>query len=135
MTKSFESDDRLPSLDDTPVDSSTEVPVASPSDVPATSTSSPTEASTAPAEKRPVAGSLAGSTWVGLIIGAVLLIVLIVFIVQNQQEATVTLFAWDFTLSAGIIYLLFAIGGALIMALVGGVRMLQLRRQVRYGSR
>ncbi|MBZ8178042.1 DUF1049 domain-containing protein [Corynebacterium sp. 3HC-13] len=100
------------------------------------SASSPTPSTddavvTPPPSPRRVQGSLAGSTWVGLIIGALLLILLIVFIVQNQQPATVTLLAWDFTLSAGLIYLLFAIFGALIMALVGGVRMIQLRRQVR----
>lgn len=75
--------------------------------------------------------TVAGSTWVGLIVGAVLLIVLLVFILQNQEPLELTFFAWNFTFPAGVGFLLAAIAGALIMALVGGVRMLQLRREVR----
>jgi hypothetical protein len=78
----------------------------------------------------PVKGSFAGGTWIALIAGALLLIVLLVFIMQNQNQVDLVLFAWNFRFPAGIGFLLAAIGGALIMALVGGVRMLQLRRQI-----
>ena len=78
-----------------------------------------------------VKSSVAGSTWAALIIGALLLILLLVFILQNQQSVELNLFAWSFAFPAGIGYLFSAITGALIMALVGGVRMLELRRQVR----
>ena len=78
----------------------------------------------------PVKGSLAGGTWIALIAGALLLIVLLVFIMQNQNQVDLVLFAWNFRFPAGIGFLLAAIGGALIMALVGGVRMFQLRRQI-----
>lgn len=135
MTQSFESDDRRPTTDETLASAPTPTPSTDSSAKPAPTHSSTTQPSTSETSRREVTGSLAGSTWVGLIIGALLLILLIVFIVQNQQQATVTLFAWEFSLSAGLIYLIFAIFGALIMALVGGVRMLQLRRQVRQGSR
>lgn len=82
-------------------------------------------------EKPKVRGSVAGSTWAALIIGALLLIGLLVFILQNQQPVDLNLLAWTFQFPAGIGYLFSAITGALIMALVGGVRMLELRRQVR----
>ncbi|MDY3127777.1 MAG: lipopolysaccharide assembly protein LapA domain-containing protein [Corynebacterium sp.] len=82
-------------------------------------------------DSREVKGSFAGSTWAALIIGALLLIVLIVFMLQNQHPVPVTLFAWSGTLPAGIAFLLFAIGGALVMSLVGGWRMIELRRQVK----
>ncbi|GAA1474971.1 lipopolysaccharide assembly protein LapA domain-containing protein [Corynebacterium felinum] len=85
----------------------------------------------APAPKPAVKSSFAGGTWVALIIGALLLIVLLVFILQNQQPVDLTLFAWNFTFPAGVGFLLAAILGALIMAIVGGVRMLQLRRQIK----
>ena len=75
--------------------------------------------------------TLAGSTWVSLIVGALLLILLLIFIMQNQQAVELTLFAWTFTVPAGIGVLLAAIAGALIMALVGGVRMLELRRELK----
>ncbi|WP_349293712.1 LapA family protein [Corynebacterium suedekumii] len=78
-----------------------------------------------------VKSSVAGSTWAALIIGALLLILLLIFILQNQQSVELNLFAWSFAFPAGIGYLFSAITGALIMALVGGVRMLELRRQVR----
>lgn len=82
-----------------------------------------------PPEK--VQGSLAGSTWVALIVGLLLLILLIVFIMQNQQQVQLNLFTWSFQFPAGIGYLITAITGGLIVAMVGGVRMLELRRQVR----
>ncbi|MCK7636770.1 LapA family protein [Corynebacterium pygosceleis] len=75
--------------------------------------------------------TLAGSTWVSMIIGALLLILLLVFIMQNQHTVDLTLFAWEFTVPAGVGVLLAAIAGALIMALVGGVRMLELRRELK----
>ncbi|MEJ5927009.1 lipopolysaccharide assembly protein LapA domain-containing protein [Corynebacterium sp. H128] len=78
-----------------------------------------------------VNSSLAGGTWVALIFGALLLILLLVFIMQNQQKVDLNLFMWTFQFPAGIGFLLSAISGALIMALVGGVRMLELRRQVK----
>lgn len=82
-----------------------------------------------------IKSSLAGGTWAALIAGALLLIVLLVFILQNQQSVTLTLFAWDFTLPAGVGFLLAAIAGALIMAMVGIVRMFQLRRQIKKAQR
>ncbi|RNE49405.1 DUF1049 domain-containing protein [Corynebacterium alimapuense] len=85
----------------------------------------------ASAEKTKVTKSMAGSTWAALIIGALLLILLLVFIMQNQQLIELNLFFWTFEFPAGIGYLFSAITGALIMALVGGMRMLELRRQVK----
>lgn len=85
--------------------------------------------SQAPATK--VKGSFVGGTWIALIAGALLLILLLVFILQNQQPAELTLFNWQFTFPTGVGLLLAAIAGALIMALVGGVRMIQLRHQIK----
>ncbi len=82
-----------------------------------------------------VQGSLAGGTWVALIAGAFLLIILLVFILQNQQPVELILLSWKFTVPSGVGFLLAAIAGALIMALVGGVRMIQLRRQIKKRSR
>ncbi|MGO3087121.1 MAG: LapA family protein [Corynebacterium flavescens] len=78
-----------------------------------------------------VQGSLAASTWVGLIVGFLLLILLIVFIMQNQQQVPMNFLKWSGEFPAGVAYLIFAVAGALLMALVGGLRMLELRRQVR----
>ncbi len=78
-----------------------------------------------------VEGSFAASTWAALIVGSVLLIGLIIFILQNQQTAELNFFQWTWHLPAGIAFLLFSIAGALIMALVGGWRMFELRHQLR----
>lgn len=76
-------------------------------------------------------GSFAGTTWVAMIVGLVILIVLIVFIMQNQQQIELNLFAWSFQFPAGIGYLITAIAGGLIVAMVGMVRIIELHRQVR----
>lgn len=112
----------------TPVDRAENVP-AIPSDDTAVSTGSPEPSPNKTTPK--VKSSLAGGTWAALIIGALLLILLLVFILQNQQSVELNLFVWSFEFPAGIGYLFSAITGALIMALVGGVRMLELRRQLR----
>ncbi|AGG67146.1 LapA family protein [Corynebacterium callunae] len=75
--------------------------------------------------------TVAGGTWVALIIGAILLIGLLIFIMQNQTSVELNLFAWSFQFPAGIGFLLAAVTGALIMALVGGVRMFEYRRQIK----
>ncbi|MGC0363499.1 putative integral membrane protein [Rhodococcus sp. 27YEA15] len=67
------------------------------------------------------------TTWVALVIGAVVLILLLVFIIQNLETASVQIFAWQIDLPLGITVLLSAVAGALIMALATGARILQIR--------
>ena len=81
-------------------------------------------------EHREVKKTLAGTTWVALIVGVLLLILLLVFILQNQESAELQLLGWTMTFPIGVGMLIAAIVGALIMALVGGVRIVQLRKQV-----
>lgn len=88
----------------------------------------PTTTETSPSAPTKPQRTFAATTWAALIVGALLLILLLVFIMQNQQSVELTLFAWKFSFPAGVGFLLAAIAGALIMALVGGVRMLELRR-------
>lgn len=71
--------------------------------------------------------SRTGYTWIGLLTAAILGILLLIFIIQNLDQAPVQLFFWDFSLPLGITVLLSVIIGALVMGLVGGVRILQLR--------
>lgn len=104
-----------------------EQPVAEPAPVESTAPEKPA--------KPKVKGSLAGSTWVALIVGLFLLIALLAFILQNQQPVELKLWTWEFSFPAGVGFLLAAIVGALIMALVGGVRMLELRRQAKKNAR
>ncbi|WP_336081500.1 LapA family protein [Nocardia sp. SSK8] len=72
--------------------------------------------------------SRTGYTWIALLAAAILGVLLLIFIIQNLDQAPVQLFFWDFSLPLGITVLLSVIVGALVMGLVGGVRILQLRR-------
>lgn len=72
-----------------------------------------------------------GYTWLGLITAALLGIVVLVFILQNLENARVELFAWTFQMPIGVMVLLSVIIGALVVALVGGWRIFQLRRAVK----
>lgn len=69
-----------------------------------------------------------GATWTGLVIGTLVLVLLLVFILQNLDGVVLELFAWEFTVPLGVTLLLAAIAGAVIMALVGSIRILQIRR-------
>lgn len=68
------------------------------------------------------------ATWVAVVVAVVLLIFLLVFILQNLSNATVHFLGLSGTLPLGVAMLLSAIAGALLVALVGSARILQLRR-------
>lgn len=72
-----------------------------------------------------------GGAWMALIMGIVALALLLVFILQNQDNVDVSLFAWEFSVPLGVGFLFAALFGAVIMACVGAVRMFQLRRQIK----
>ncbi|MGW0179789.1 LapA family protein [Nocardia sp. NPDC003345] len=74
--------------------------------------------------------SRVGIAWIALIVAALLGIVLLIFIIQNSESADVEMLFWSFSLPLGVTILLSVIAGALVMALVGGVRIIQLRRAV-----
>lgn len=73
----------------------------------------------------------AAATWTGLVIGVVVLVLLMVFILQNLDKVTVNLFFWEFSIPLGVILLLAAITGAVIMVLAGGIRIVQIRRMAK----
>ncbi|MCC8926363.1 DUF1049 domain-containing protein [Rhodococcus sp. BGS-1C] len=75
-----------------------------------------------------IAHTRAAALWTGLVVGALVLILLLVFILQNLDAVPVNIFIWTFDLPLGVAMLLAAIAGALVMALAGGVRILQIRR-------
>ena len=57
-----------------------------------------------------------------------ILILLLVFILQNTESATVHFFAWQWNLPIGVGILLAAVCGGLLTVFAGTARMLQLRR-------
>jgi uncharacterized integral membrane protein len=74
-------------------------------------------------------------TWVAVIAGLLVLTVLLVFILQNLDPATVHFFGAEGSLPLAIAMLFSALGGAALVALIGGARILQLRKQARRGRR
>ena len=77
------------------------------------------------------AGGLLGSAWVGLVLGALVTILLLIFIAQNTTATDVRYLGLEFSLPLGVLILFAAIAGALIMALFAGFRILQLRMRAR----
>jgi uncharacterized integral membrane protein len=66
-----------------------------------------------------------------LIAGAIVLILLLVFILENTRSVKISYFGAGFSMPLGVALLLAAIGGALLVGIVGTARIMQLRRSVR----
>lgn len=89
-----------------------------------------------PAEPPPKPGhSRVGGAWVGLVVGAVVLILLLVFVLQNLQDVRVSFLGADGSVPLGVALLLAAVAGALVVAVPGSARILQLRRANRNARR
>ena len=69
--------------------------------------------------------------WVGVTVAAVVLLILLVFIIQNGQSATISFFGASMHLPLGVALLLAAICGVLLVAIPGYGRIIQLRRALR----
>jgi uncharacterized integral membrane protein len=70
----------------------------------------------------------AASLWSSLTAGFLILIVLLIFIIQNPDAAQFAFLGWHWSLQLGVAILLAAIGGGLITVLAGTARIYQLRR-------
>ncbi len=96
-----------------------------PAQVPEKSAAAPVAA---PKKLRPTRIS---GTWIAVLTAIVVLIFLLVFILQNGGNATIHFLWGEFNLPLGVALLFGAIGGALLVAVVGAARILQLRRQAK----
>jgi|tagenome__1003787_1003787.scaffolds.fasta_scaffold19244898_1 uncharacterized integral membrane protein len=79
--------------------------------------------------------SRTGGLWVGLILSALVLLLLLVFILQNGEPVQISFFALEGVLPTGVALLLAAIAGILLVAIPGSIRILQLRRAARRSAR
>lgn len=68
-----------------------------------------------------------GAAWAAIAVAAVVLVVLLVFILQNLQQVQVQFFNVQARLPVGVLVLLSAAGGALLVLVLGAARMVQLR--------
>jgi uncharacterized integral membrane protein len=78
--------------------------------------------------RRLVVRSRTGILWTGLILSALVLLFLLIFILQNNTPMQINFLGLSGTLPVGVALLLAAIAGLLLVAIPGGLRILQLRR-------
>ena len=106
-----------------------DVPAAAGQGLPDNGTERPPEASISRPDG-PVS-TRASRTWVALAIGMVLLVIVLVFIVQNLKDVQVNFLAVHWRLPLAIDLLLSTLLGGLIVFTAGSIRILQLRRRIR----
>ncbi|HEX3780927.1 MAG TPA: lipopolysaccharide assembly protein LapA domain-containing protein [Pseudonocardiaceae bacterium] len=73
--------------------------------------------------------------WVGVTVAAIVLLVLLVFIIENSQTVDIGFFGAHWHLSLGVAMLLAAICGVLLVAVPGYGRIIQLRRVLRKAAK
>lgn len=79
----------------------------------------------------PLRRSRTSEAWTATLVAAVVLVLLVVFIVQNTQDVHISFLRWDGTAPLAVALLIAAVGGVVLTAVVGTLRIWQLRRRVR----
>ncbi|ATL70165.1 LapA family protein [Nocardia terpenica] len=108
---------------------------------PTHSSPSPTEFAATSAEagppsvRNPLRSSRTGTAWIGIVVFAVVLVLLLIFILQNTQSVKISYIGMSGHLSLAVAMLLAAIAGVLLTATAGSMRIWQIRRRVRRSSR
>ena len=97
-------------------------PTAGPSEGPAQPNSPP---GTDAAHQRPTRISAA---WIATGVALVLLVLLLVFILQNLQRVQLHYFGFHPTMPIGVAMLLAAVIGGVVVAIIGALRVIQVRR-------
>jgi len=71
-----------------------------------------------------------GATWVGICFGAVVLLLLLVFMLQNTQPVDVSFLGWTGTAPLALTLLIAALGAAAVTLVLGSIRIGQLRHRL-----
>jgi uncharacterized integral membrane protein len=79
----------------------------------------------------PIPSTRASRAWVRVLPALIVLVILLIFIFQNRQDVRISFFGWSGMLPLAVALLASAALGMLVLLILGSVRMLQLRRQVR----
>ena len=79
-------------------------------------------------------GSRFGRIWVASVAFVVVLVLVLVFIFQNLNKARVHFMAWSGSPPLGLALLLAVVSGAIVVLLIGSIRIMQLRKTVRHGG-
>lgn len=94
--------------------------------------SSPAPDPAARQRKDPLRASRTSGAWAGVVGSIVLLILLVIFIVQNTESTSIQFLGFDGTAPLAVALLVAAAAGMAIAALVGSLRIVQLRRRVKH---
>jgi uncharacterized integral membrane protein len=89
------------------------------------------EKSTDPSRTPPYTHTRASGYWAAIVVGLLVLVVLLIFILENGQSAKVSFFGAHTHLPEGVALLFSAVIGGLIVVLAGATRILQLRSRAR----
>lgn len=88
----------------------------------------PESAGPEPARQEPARkGSRTGALWAATTISIVLLILLIIFILQNQGPVRILFFGLEGSIPLGMALLIAAVAGAVVVAIAGVARLTQVR--------
>jgi uncharacterized integral membrane protein len=79
----------------------------------------------------PVSGTRTSAAWLGICLAAVILVVLIIFLLQNTSSVDVSFLWMHGRLPLSIALMIAAVGAALLTMTVGVARITQLRRRFR----
>lgn len=121
--------DPNPNTDQIPVQTDVRVPPQA-GNMPVPADQAPTE-TTQPHPFEQVRRTRASGLWITVTGAAVVLLVLLVFVINNGASVDIAFFGLHGHLSLGVALLLAAICGVLIVAIPGYGRILQLRRALR----
>lgn len=90
------------------------------------------EPTPSPSPKDPLRRSRTSGAFAAMVGLGLVLLLLIIFIAQNTQDVQVTFLAWEGTTPLAVALMVAAVGGILLTALSGLLRIWQLRRRVRH---
>jgi uncharacterized integral membrane protein len=79
-------------------------------------------------------GTRISAAWFGIVASALVLILLLIFILQNMKSVKITFFTASGTIPVGVALLLAAIGGLLLAGLVASLRIWQLHHRLTQAS-
>lgn len=86
-----------------------------------------TENPTAPQDHH----SRVGVTWLSLAVFVIILLLLVIFILQNNHDVAIEYFGWNGSVPFGVSIILAALAGAILTLLIGSIRILQLKMAAR----
>lgn len=84
-----------------------------------------------PPPRRPARFTRVSAAWVATSVALLLLVLLIVFMLQNTTKVEVQFFGWSGTIPLGLALLIAAVGGGVVVAIAGVGRVTQLRINAR----